>query len=132
MSERNGKCVFIPDGYTRDGFIESTKFHGDMRFVYRPTTVTERAVINGGIRFEYAKGTEQGFVASEKKAADALASHMVSWDVTAPNGDEVKLTADNALRIEPHLFIRLYEIIMGESLSDELQEQESEKNLQPG
>lgn len=129
MSESNGRCVFIPDGYTREGFIEGNEFHGPIHFFYRPTTVTDRTVVNGLIRFEYAKATEKGYAKSERLAGELLESHLVSWDVTDPDGDEVALTADNILRADPHAFNRLYKIVMGESVSDEIKERESEKNL---
>ena len=132
MSERNGRCAYSTDGYTRDGFIEGTDFHPGMYFVYRPTTIIERTVINGSVRVEYSKATREGFAKSEKLGGEALIDHLLSWDVTDPDGNAVELTAENALKIEPHLFVRLYSIIMGESLSDELKEQESEKNSQPG
>lgn len=132
MSERNGKYAFIPDGYQRNGFIQGTDFHPDMCFVYRPTTIIERTVINGSVRIEYAKGTREGFAKSEKLGAEALVAHLLSWDVKGPNVHEVELTAENVLRIEPHLFVRLYQIIMGESISDELEEQASVKNLPTG
>jgi hypothetical protein len=129
MSERNGRCAFIPDGYTRNGFIDGTDYHPDIRFVYRPSTITERTVVNGSIRFEYAKATEEGFAASEELAADLLASHLVKWDITDPDGKEVEVTAENALRVEPHAFNRIYKIIMGESVPDQIKERGTEKNL---
>lgn len=128
LSESNGRCAFIPDGYTRDGFIEGTKFHPGARFVYRPATSTERAVVNGAIQFEYAKGTEEGFSRTEKLAAELLVSHVVRWDIADPDGNEVKLTAKNALRIEPHLFNRMYRVVMGESVADQQEEVATEKN----
>lgn len=132
MSERNGRCAFISDGYTRNGFIKGTDFHPDVRFVYRPTTVTERTVVNGLIRFEHAKGTEAGFSETENLAAKLMVSHLVTWDVVDPDGNDVELNAKNVLGTEPHLFNRLYLIIMGESLSDEKKEQGSEKNSPAG
>ena len=128
MSERNGKCAFIPDGYTRDGFIAETDFHPNVQFVYRPTTVTERSVVNGLIRFEHAKGTEAGFAKTENLAAECMASHLVSWDIVDSDGEDVLLSPFNVLYVEPHAFNRMYQIIMGEALSDEMVEQESVKN----
>jgi len=132
MSERNGKCAFIPDGYTRDGFIAATEFHPDVRFTYRPSTVIQRTVVNGLIRIEHAKGTETGLAKTEELAAELVASHVVTWDIVDPDGAEVEVTADNVLQNEPHLFNRMYLIIMGESVSDEIKELESVKNSQPG
>ncbi len=130
MSERNGKCAFISDGYTRDGFIAETEFHPDVHFTYRPSTGTERTVVSGLIRIEHAKGTEKGLAQTEKLAADLLVSHLVAWDIVDDKGDEVELNAANALLVEPHTFNRLYSIIMGESVSDEMKEQESVGNSQ--
>ena len=132
MSERNGRCAYIPDGYTRDGFIEGTDFHPDVRFTYRPTTVVERTVVDGLIRLEHAKGTETGLAKTEELAGDFLVSHLVGWDITDPDGNDVDLNAKNALGIEPHLFNRLYSIVMGVLISDETKEQGSEKNSPAG
>ncbi len=132
MSERNGKCAFISDGYTRDGFIAETEFHPDMRFAYRPSTSTERAVVVGLIRLEHAKGTEAGLAKTEELAAKLVASHLVAWNVVDDKGDDVFPSTENVLQTEPHLFNRLYIIIMGESISDEIKELDSVKNSTAG
>ncbi len=132
MSESNGRCAFIPDGYMRDGFIEATDFHPAVKFVYRPTTITERTVINGTVRCAYAKMTEEGFAESELLGVKALANHIHSWDVQDPDGNVVDVTTENALLLEPKLFTRMYSILMVESVSDKQKETDAVKNSAPG
>lgn len=103
---------YIPDGYTRKGFIRGvSRLFPDVKFIYRPILLAERAELNAKLALADAKQVE-------KLAADAVAKHVVSWDMQHED-NTLPIDAATILRLEPSLFDRLYSIIHGRQAGDE-------------
>lgn len=104
---------FIPDGYTREGFIKATEFHPEtsLRFEYRPMVPHER--IRAQKRITDAKTDELG----ETEAHKLIVSRVTSWDLSY-EGRPIELTTENVARLEPHLSARLFQIVMGYAVDD--------------
>ena len=112
MTNNGSTPGFIPDGYTREGYIKATEFHStELRFTYRPMVPHER--IRAQKRITDAKTDELG----EREAAKVVRDRLESWDLSH-NGETVELTTENIARLEPHLSARLFQIVMGYAVDD--------------
>lgn len=104
---------FIPDGYTREGFIKASDWHPgtSLSFEYRPMTQTERVIAQK--RVTDAKSEELG----ENEAFKIISERLISWDLEY-DGSAVELTLPNVSRLEPHLGGRLFNVVMGYETDD--------------
>lgn len=107
---------FIPDGYTLDGYIaEVPGLHGALRFVYRPCTASENAVTGGAVD----KVIRQSPAKAERIVATGVCKQLVSWSVQNPKTKEaVDIVPATAVRLQPALFAKLFDIIRGARASD--------------
>lgn len=112
--------TFIPDGYTRRGYIAAISgLHGSIKFEYRPLLPRERNSINQAVRREKAEK-------ADVLESAALAKQLLSWDCTYPvdgpdenlRGKSMPITAANVQRLVPYLFDKLYMIVSGMDASD--------------
>lgn len=112
--------TFIPDGYTRRGYIAAIpSLHGAIRFEYRPLLPRERNSINQAVRREKTEKTDV-------LESAAVAKQLLSWDCVYPDdgpdaslrGQSMPITAANVQRLVPYLFDKLFMIIAGMDASD--------------
>jgi hypothetical protein len=106
---------FIPDGFTRRGYIkEEPRLYGALRFEYRPTrrlTREEHWRALEKVQSDPAKG--------ERLACEFVVSRLAGWELKDATGSAVPLTADAMAHVEPILFERLYMIMLGKAVPDE-------------
>jgi len=103
---------FLHDGYTRPGYIQvQERLHGPLRFTFRPALVSERSQLA-------AAAIGMPAVAFDQHVAEFLAGKVLSWDLRDECQGNVKLSADNVLRLHPELFVKLYTIVVGSVASD--------------
>lgn len=101
----NGSITgWIHDGYTRIAFIakDPSGLYPDVSITYRPMLVQDQAVIF----HEMEKADPRR---RQSIAADAIRQRIVTWDL---KGIEHGKTED-ILKIQPRLFNRMFDIIMG-------------------
>ena len=105
--------TYYPDGYTRRGFIKARENdYGPLHFEYRPALPEERDEVMHVVRTK-ASGHANAVV------RQLIAKQLVSWDVTNPKtGGAVEPTAESVRRLPPHMYDRLYFIIVGVQASD--------------
>lgn len=103
---------FIPDGYSEPGYIRANPgSHDELRFVYRPMLVADRAVLL----------TTAGKLApdlQQRSYGKAIAARLVSWSVTDSKGAPVQPSEDVVLRLRPTLFNRLFDVVAGINPND--------------
>lgn len=106
MAENFG-LGFIPDGYTEQAYIAGRpRLHPPLRFSFRPPTATARAQNIDRIN----KTTDAG--RSEQIAAEAVATHLVEWDLRDAEGNVVTINTANILRLRAALNQRLYRVVI--------------------
>lgn len=106
--------AFINDGYTREAYIKPVdRLRPAVRFTYRPALVVERDEILYG---PASKGTP---TAQAMAVAKLVASKIKAWNVCDANGKPVEINDGNVLRLDPSLFDRVFQIVLGSSTSDE-------------
>lgn len=99
---------FIPDGYSTTGYIAGDPPHRDpVKFTYRPAVSQEKAAVTKAIMATADPLKEEAL------AAAFVAQHVSDWDIKKPDGSDVAVTADNALRLHPALASRLFNIVLG-------------------
>lgn len=104
---------YIPDGYIEEGYIRGVAgLHGSVRFTFRPMRVVEQATLFGQRMLSLPEELQ------DRRCADVLCSHLISWSVADANGRPLELTAENILRLKPALFQRLLAIVSGIEPSD--------------
>jgi hypothetical protein len=109
----NNALGYIHDGYTRKGYIAAKPMvHPELRFEYRPVLTPNRSVI-----LHQMTTLEPDEV--DRLAAQSMKAHLVWWDLQDHTGKSVDISVPNLLRVEPNLFVRLFEINLGRALSDE-------------
>ena len=107
-----GRPVAIRDGFTFRGYIAAREcLHDELRFTYRPTTVTERRELINKMR-------DKGGKHPEKIEAAHMAGKLRSWNVADDSGDEVPIKAETILVLSPPVYDRLFAIVMGNDTSD--------------
>jgi len=87
---------FIDDGYTREALLPETDRHPAVHFAYRPMLAAERRRLALQTMRLAARG-KGGLDAAAELVAAAVATRLVSWDVT----DETTNDAERPLAIEP-------------------------------
>ncbi len=112
MTEQNGVCGFIDDGYTRDGYIAATPYCPAIEFTYRPVLDESRIVLIDHINTADSKSKA---LAGQKM----LASHLKSWDLKDSAGEVVEINEANMRRVEPNTLLKLRNIVMGLDVSDD-------------
>lgn len=119
MSATNGCASLINDGYTRDETIPACEWHPAVSIKFRPFTYGEKRSVQERISFHVRNAAtdvelEKGIAAGEKISSEAVAKHIVEWDVKDGDGNVVAVTASTILRLEPHLSAKLYNLVTGE------------------
>lgn len=126
------KCGFIDDDYTRDGLVAETDFHPALSFKYRPMTLAEYKRCKKDIADAVQKTgkPEDG----ERQMAAWMDKKILSWDLKNRGNHDVAKTADNFLRVEPNLAVRVFDIVCGNGVSDKepVTETDETKNLPTG
>ena len=104
----------VADGYTRRGFIkERAHCYPAVRFEYRPVLPGDRTTIFNGIR-DASSGQQE-----EQIAARAIQKYVVKWNIQKRDGSDVKVHVDEALKLDCHLFQRVFHIVMQNEQTDE-------------
>lgn len=123
---------FIPaDGYTLEHCVPATKFHPEVNVKFRPATPIER--VNAG-RDIAILDRENKVAEAEKRAAEFMASKLVSWDLVAPPITEgaspmpVEINVQNLLRLECHLSGSLLALTLGDVPAVQKENEEDTKN----
>lgn len=119
--------AFIPDGYTRAAKIEGCEFHPPLVLEYRPMLSVDRSTFRHRIARLEPEGLA-GIAVAEQIAASEIAGRIVSWTLTDPDGALVAISAENTLRIEPHLLVKIAEIVLGLTPGAVEREAADEKN----
>lgn len=109
MSDVNGVCCYIPDGYTQEAFIRGDEtLFPDVRLTYRPVLVLQQAQINQ--EMAAANDIEK----AQWIAARWMVQQIVTWDIKKPDGSAVNHNDQKeVLHLRPALFARLWDIING-------------------
>lgn len=99
---------FIPDGYTRNGYIAASEEWGysALSFEYRPMVMHER--VRAQEQIEKSKDAVAGETVSQK----IVAGRINNWNLEH-NGSPVEPTPENIARLEPHLSYKLFMVVMG-------------------
>ena len=127
--EKQSAPTYIPDGYTRSGFIRAIPgLHGQIRFSYRPMLHGKRDSVRNGYQRERG---EKGSLL----VAGAIADHLVEWVCLYPEdgpdellrGKAVKVTVDSVRHLAPPLLDRMFSIVSGMDGSDPEPEAEPEE-----
>jgi hypothetical protein len=106
------RANYFHDGYTQAGFIAAVPLlHGPLRFTYRPALVEERSQL-----FDVAGQLSAHLF--DCHIAQFLAQKLVDWDLVDADEQPVAPSAEALLRLQPELFVRLNQIILGTVASD--------------
>lgn len=110
-------AAFIDDGYTCAGHLaEEPGLYEAVDVMYRPLTRREDAAYQAYV-LNCGDG-EKGVIAAEQRAAELVASHLVSWSIVDGKQRPVPITAANIGRLQPVLGGRLLSLIRGTRPSD--------------
>jgi hypothetical protein len=105
--------AWIPDGYSGKGFIAAVpRLYEAVRFRYRPVPLDE-----GSDFLESGYSCTAG--QANKKTAELLAKHLISWDLKLANGQELPITADTLMHLNRVVFGKMAAIVLGQVASDE-------------
>ena len=116
-------CPYIEDGYTAPFYLAGVeRLYGPLRGVMRPMIAKERARLNAYI---YGQDREAG----DRKAEEAIAAHIVEWDLRDRTGCPVAVSPAAVERLHPLLGERLFLVVSGSLPDDSNQEKQgSEEN----
>lgn len=123
--ESKNVASYIPDGYSRDGFIAAAipeesgeRMYDSLEFVYRPATRIDCARSDAEVAAALKKDFDpEAAVKAERLISKFVADHLVSWDLK--NGvHPVAASAAACERLQPFLFSHLLRIIRGVQVSD--------------
>jgi hypothetical protein len=102
---------YIPDGYTKDGYIaERLGVFDAVVFKFRPMLHLSLAEYNDKARISNVEGAKEMYRKLEK--------HVVSWDAKEAGG-VIELKAAKIARLPPALIERLFNIVAGYQGNDE-------------
>lgn len=107
----------IDDGYTEDGFVRAQEgiFDKGVSFLFRPLTLVQQQ----RLEVEQSKLERKGDVeGSIRIQATAVAQQIKEWDYTRPNGEEVKISVENLMKMKPRLYKSIAMIVCGYEGSD--------------
>lgn len=123
---------FLADGYTLEHCIPELKgFHPEVNVKFRPATPVERVTVGREIAL---LDRDNKVAEAERKGADFVAKHLVSWDLVSPpnvengNPQPVEISVANILKLEHHLSGSLLSLTLGEIPVVEKQIEEDTKN----
>jgi hypothetical protein len=106
------RADYFHDGYTQSAFIAAVpRLHGTLRFTYRPALVEERSQL-------YDAAVKLNSHLFDCHVARFLAQKLVDWDLVDAERQAVAPTAEAMLRMQPELFAKLNQIILGTAASD--------------
>lgn len=106
--------AYIPDGYTREGYIAAAEgFYPAVSFHYRPLV------------FELTIAARDHYLMDGPEARGAVAVGFVKkclldWDVKDPDGGRVAIGYETIRRLNPALLERLFYVLIGTHKSDPL------------
>jgi hypothetical protein len=107
---------YVPDdGFTESGYLKAVpRLHEALRFKFRPCLVQESS------RY-FQEAANLGPEEADRKAAELIASKLVSWDLHYPSNKTgtVPVSPESVLRLKRRLFQRLLEIIVGLAAPDD-------------
>lgn len=122
--EKRHSITIIPDGYTRPGRIAAVnELHGELNFTFRPMVPNERDDIYAVIRRFADDPRKYNEVISK-----AIADKVQEWDARDTNGKTYPITPRNAANLQPELFDKLYNVLMGTRASDPVEDQTEEEH----
>lgn len=105
--------AFIDDGYTRKAYFKPVELlRPEVRFTYRPALVAERDEIL------YGPTGKAGATAQAMAVAKMIVSKVKSWDIMDQKGAPIAITEGNVIRLDPSLFDRMLQVILGTGVSD--------------
>ena len=118
---------YIGDGFTREGYIAAApaeasgeRLYDALTFSYRPATRMECIRLDAEVRV--AKRNEDVDAActirGEKLVNDFLVTKLISWDLLNSGVHPVAISAAALERMNPFLFLHLYNIIRDVQASD--------------
>lgn len=109
--------AYIPDGYTTTGFLRGVPgLYPDVSFHYRPLQrlQQQRVMMDLGEGLRGAKAIET----LQHVYAELICEQIIDWDIQMNSRELVPLKANEALRLQPQLFERLLEVLMGRVPAD--------------
>jgi len=106
------RADYFHDGYTQRALIAAVpRLHGTLRFSYRPALIEERSQL-------YDVAGQLNAHLFDCHVARFLAQKIVDWDLVDAQGQPVPASAEALLRMQPELFIKLNQIVLGVAASD--------------
>jgi hypothetical protein len=106
------RADYFHDGYTQSAFVAAVpRLHGALRFTYRPALVEERSQL-------YDAAGQLSAHLFDCHVAQLLASKIVDWDLVDARRQPVAASAAAVLRMQPELYVRLIQIVLGIAASD--------------
>lgn len=118
-------ATYVPDGWSREGYIEGSRpsdtgerLWESLEFTYRPATRMEVVRLDSKIDIALRSDTEESAIRAEMLACEFVAARIEDWSLKSAGMHPVKVSADGCARMNANLFKRLYEIVRGSSLSD--------------
>lgn len=105
------RIAYYEFDYTRKGFIASKNNLPEVHFVYKPLNMIQAANLTD----EVIKG--KTIHATALANIKMLGKHLVSWDLSKPNGELVDFkNAAEVSRIDPQILNKITGIIRGDNL----------------
>jgi hypothetical protein len=105
--------AFIDDGYTRAAYFKPVEeLRPAVRFTYRPALVAERDEIL------YGPASKGSATVQAMAVAKMIVSKVKSWDISDQKGQPVAITEGNVIRLEPSLFDRMLQVVLGTGVPD--------------
>jgi len=109
--------AYIPDGYTTTGFLRGEPgLYPDISFKYRPL----QRVAQQRVMYKLGEGLRAAGAIDKLQHvyAELIVEQIIEWDMEMNSRELVPLRPDEVLRIQPQLFERLLEVLMGRSPCD--------------
>jgi len=119
--------AFIPDGYTREGYIAAAlpedcgvSPYEALEFTYRAATLQERCSLDGSIRIVMKNADIDATCQykAEQLIRKFVADHIQGWNLKSVGIHPVPISASSVEGMNDSLFTRLYRIIRGDRLND--------------
>lgn len=130
MSEQNGKCGYIDDGYTIETVIPAGDTYPEVKITYR--LVTTRIYLRTIMKIQELRETgSEGVDEAEDLANSVMATHIKEWSLKDRKGNAIEINPDNMENVDGFLSTILFRTVMGIG-EEELKPEKAVKNLQPG
>lgn len=113
------------DGWVQDGYIKAHEpmegrevLYSELFFRYRPTPPMESRQHTAKIGRLIAMPNDDQTMASEWAAIDFLTTKITEWSLVNRGGHPVAVSRESLSALNPSLFRRLYNIVLGFDTSD--------------